>query len=137
MVQKIKIDLCSLVRKLGYNIADNGAYSDSLPRLQARLGAYNRMDAFDTRIDNITMVIDIFSKYKGEKEILDIAENITNHIQELKTDNSNIIYIMQKDLKILDDNSTGVIKKHGVLIYTFLLSSTVEEEDTTDDTGGN
>lgn len=137
MVQKIKTDLCSLVRKLGYNIADNGAYSDSLPRLQTRLGAYNRMDAFDTRIDNIKIVIDIFSKYKGEKEILDIAENITNHIQELKSDNSNIIYIMQKDLKILDDNSTGPIKKHGVLIYLFLLSSNVEEEGTTDDTGGN
>ena len=130
MVQRIKKDLCSLVKELGYNITDNGAYVENFPWLMARLGAYKRMDSFDTRVDSITIVIDIFSKYKGEKEILDITENITNHIQELKTDNPAIIYISQRDLKILDDNKTGLLKKHGVLSYVFLLSSKINEEDT-------
>ena len=135
MVQKIKTDLCSLVRGLGYNITDNGAYVENFPWLMARLSGHNRADAFDTRTDAITITIDIFSKYKGEKEILDIAENISDHIGELKNDNSNIMYVMQKDLKILDDNKTGPVKKHGVLTYWFLLSSNKEEQ--TDDTTGD
>ena len=139
MVQRLKTDLCSLVRELGYNITDNGAYVENFPWLMVRLGAYSREDIMDARIDNITLIIDVFSKYKGEKEILDIAENITNHIQEIKTDNPSIIFIWQKDLKILDDNSTGPVKKHGVLAYSFLLSSTLGEdkEDETDDTSGS
>ena len=136
MVQKIKTDLCSLVRGLGYNIVDNGAYIDGFPQLMARLGAYSRNDLMDTRIDNVSIVIDIFSKYKGEKEILGIAENITNHIQEMKNNNDKIIYISQKDLKILDDNSTGPMKKHGVLVYRFLLSSSLGQEDDNNDTSG-
>lgn len=137
MVQKIKTDLCSLVRELGYNITDNGAYVENFPWLMVRLGAYNRADAANVRIDSITLIIDIFSKYKGEKEILDIVENITDNIWNLKKDNPKLMYVMQKDLKILDDNATGPIKKHGVLTYQFLLSSTIGEEDTADDTSGD
>ena len=137
MVQKIKTDLCSLVRELGYNITDNGAYVENFPWLMVRLGAYSRADAVNVRIDNITLIIDIFSKYKGEKEILDIVENITNNIWNLKKDNPKLMYVMQEDLKILDDNVTGPVKKHGVLTYQFLLSSTIGEEDATDDTSGD
>lgn len=136
MVQQLKTDLCSIVRELGYNITDNGAYVDNFPWLMVRLGGYNRADAADVRIDTITLVVDIFSKYKGEKEILDIVENITNNIWKLKDNNSNLIYVMQKDLKILDDNKTGPVKKHGVLTYWCLLSSSLGEEDA-DDTSGN
>ena len=102
----------------------------------ARLGGYSRMDAVNSRVDNITITIDIFSVYKGEKEILDIVENITNHIWDLKTDNPQIMYVAQRNLKILDDNKNGPIKKHGVVSYWFLLSSNTEEESA-DDTGGN
>lgn len=134
MVQKIKTDLCSLIKSLGYDITDNGAYVEKYPWLMARLGGYSRMDAVNSRVDNITITIDIFSVYKGEKEILDIVENITNHIWDLKTDNPQIMYVAQKNLKILDDNKNGPIKKHGVVSYWFLLSSNTEEESA-DDTG--
>ena len=83
MVQRIKTDLCSLVRELGYDITDNGAYVENFPWLMMRVGGHNRVDMFDTRIDAITLTIDIFSTYKGEKEILDIAENISNHIKQI------------------------------------------------------
>ena len=102
----------------------------------ARLGSYNRVDAFNTRIDTITIIIDIFSKYKGEKEILDIVENISNHIQSLRTNNTDIIFISQRDLKILDDNKTGPIKKHGIVSYSFLLSKELEEAEPNDTIGG-
>ena len=136
MVQKVKIELCSLIRQLGYNITDNGAYVENFPWLMARLNGHNRVDTMDMRIDDIYITIDIFSKYKGEKEILDIVENITNHIQKIRKDNPEITYIAQYDLKVLDDNKTGPVKKHGVLTYEFLLSSTLKE-DATDDTEGN
>lgn len=136
MVQKLKTDLCSLVKSLGYNITDNGAYVENFPWLMVRLGAYQRLDVRDVRTDAITLVIDIFSKYKGEKEILDIAQNITDHIWSLRENNPAIMFVSQKDLKILDDNKTGVVKKHAVLAYQFLLSSSIEEE-TTNDTSGD
>lgn len=136
MVQKMKTELCSLVRELGYNITDNGAYVEKFPWLMVRLGNHTRIETFDTRIDGITLTIDIFSKYKGEKEILDIVEDITNHIQKIRKDNPEVMYIAQKSLKILDDNKTGIVKKHGVLSYQFLLSSN-PEEDENDDTEGD
>ena len=136
MVQKIKTKLCSLVRSLGYNITDNGAYVENFPWLMARLSNHKRVDTRDTRIDNISITIDIFSKYKGEKEILDIVENITNNIQTMRKENPEIMYISQASLKILDDNKTGIVKKHGVLTYHYLLSSN-PEEDATDDTEGH
>lgn len=136
MVQKMKTELCSLVRELGYNITDNSAYVEKFPWLMVRLSNHSRVETFDTRIDSITLTIDIFSKYKGEKEILDIVEDITNHIQTIRKDNPEVMYIAQKSLKILDDNKTGIVKKHGVLSYQFLLSSN-PEEDENDDTEGD
>ena len=137
MVEKIKTKLCGLIKQLGYNITDNGAYVENFPWLMARLNGYNRIDTIDTRIEEIYITIDIFSKYKGEKEILTIVEDINNHLQEIRRDNAEIIYISQYDLKILDDNKTGPVKKHGVLTYQFILSSNLMEEDATDDTEGN
>lgn len=135
MVQKLKTDLCALVKSLGYNITDNGAYVEKFPWLMARLGAYQRIDMRDVRADAITIVIDIFSTYKGEKEILDIAEHITNHIWELRNDNPAIMFVAQKDLKIIDDNKTGPVKKHAILSYQFFLSTTLGEEDANGSSG--
>lgn len=137
MVQRVKSDLCSLVRQLGYNITDNGAYQEKYPWLLLRTSKHTHTDTATTRTDNLVLIIDIYSTYKGEKEILDIVENITNHIWELKTNNPNIMYINQRDLKIIDDNTKGPLKKHGIVYYTFLLSSSIGEEDNTDDTTGN
>ncbi len=138
MVEKIKTKLCGLIKQLGYNITDNGAYVENFPWLMARVSSHSRTDTIDTRIDAVAITIDIFSKYKGEKEILTITEDIANHIQKIRTDNPEVMFIAQRDLKILDDNKTGPVKKHGVLTYQFILSSTLpEEEDATDDTEGN
>lgn len=137
MVQKIKTELCSLVRELGYNITDNGAYVENFPWLMARVTSHSRADTLDVRTDVVAITIDIFSKYKGEKEILEITENIANHIQSIRENNPEIMYIAQRNLKILDDNKTGPVKKHGVLTYQFILSSNLVEEDATDDTEGN
>ena len=101
MVEKIKTKLCGLIKQLGYNITDNGAYVENFPWLMARLNGYNRIDTIDTRIEEIYITIDIFSKYKGEKEILTIVEDINNHLQEIRRDNAEIIYISQYDFFII------------------------------------
>jgi len=137
MIQKIKTDLCNLVRSLGYNITDNGAYVENFPWLMLRVSSNHNYRTTTTIENDLTLIIDIFSIYKGEKEILDIVSNITNHIWELKENNPNIIYINQRDLKIIDDKATGPVKKHGIVYYTFSLSSSIGEEDNTDDTTGN
>ena len=129
MVQRIKTDLCSLVKGLGYNITDNGAYVEKFPWLMLRVSRHNNYRTATTIENEITLIIDIFSIYKGEKEILDIVSNITNHIWQLKDNNPDIIYISQKDLKIIDDTTTGPVKKHGVVYYSFTLSSSIGEED--------
>lgn len=133
MVQKIKTELYNLIKKeLNYNIVDNGAYADGFPRLRMRVNTHQRMDTLDMRIENITIVIDIFSEYKGEKEILEITENITDNLYKIKQKYKNIMYAFQRDLKILEDHSTGVLKMHGVLIYNFVCTGPIIEEEEDD-----
>ena len=83
----------------------------------------------DIRYDNITYTLDIFSTYSGEKELLEIIENIGNHLIALRQNNSSIMYIQQKNCKILDDNKKGPVKKHAVIEYKFTCATGLEEED--------
>ena len=121
-------------RMTAYTATDGFVYDYAIPRENGEHLYVKYL--YLTRFDSITLTIDIFSKYKGEKEILDIVEDITNHIQTIRKDNPEVMYIAQKGLKILDDNKTGIVKKHGVLSYQFLLSSN-PEEDENDDTEGD
>lgn len=134
MLSKLKSQFYDLIKHLGYNITDNGEYKQNFPWLMLRTNGGNRINNFDLRIENITLVLDIFSTYQGEKEILDIVENIGNHLNELKKNNLDIVYLEQKNIKIIDDKTTGPIKKHGVITYNFLLTSGLEdfEEDEED-----
>ena len=137
MIQEIKTELCSLIRGLGYNITDNGAYVENFPWLMLRTGRHNHNRSRDTRTEDIVLIIDIFSKYKGEKEILEITENITNHIWELKETIPGLVYVNQRDLKIIDDKATGPVKKHGIVYYSFLISLPIGEEENGNDTTGD
>lgn len=129
MVSRIKTQLYDLITGLGYRVADNRNNQEALPWLLIRTGGHNRMDMFDLRYDIITINIDIFSGYSGEKEILDIAEHISNHLAEIRAQNETIMYAEQKTCKILDDNKTGPVRKHGVLSYRFLCSVGLEDKE--------
>jgi len=80
MIQKIKTNLCALARSLGYSITDTNLYKEDFPWLMVRTGYHTSQETLDTRLENIDVIIDIFSIYKGEKEILNIVSNLTNHI---------------------------------------------------------
>ena len=64
----------------------------------------------------IKFKIDIFSDYEGEKEILEMEQDIFNHIEKLY-DNEFVTYVRESGFRIMDDKSTGVTRKHAVLYY--------------------
>ena len=129
LITDIKKDLYQLITELGYYVADNRQTAkDQWPWLLIRLNGHNRRDAIGVRYDNITLTVDIFSKYNGEKEIIEIIENISNHIQQLRKNNDNIIYIEQATGKIIDDSASGPIRKHGVVSYKFTCAIPMEDE---------
>lgn len=121
MLTKLKTQFYSLIKNLGYNITDNAEYKEQFPWLMLRTNGYQTMNSFNVNISSAVLVLDIFSTYSGEKEIIEIVENIGEHLKELQDNNSEIMFAYQKTMKILDDKSTGPVRKHGVVVYEFLL----------------
>ena len=129
MVSKIKTQLYDLITGLGYYVADNRQDTkDQWPWLLIRLNGHNRKETASIRYDNITLTVDIFSKYSGEKEIVEMIENISNNIQQLRKNNDDIMYIEQTTSKIMDDNKSGPIRKHGITSYKFTCAVPMEDE---------
>lgn len=121
MLANLKSQFYSLIKGLGYNITDNAEYKEQFPWLMLRTNGYRTMNSFNVNISSAVLVLDIFSTYSGEKEIIEIVENIGEHLKELQDNNPDIMFAYQKTLKILDDKSTGPLRKHGVATYEFLL----------------
>ena len=121
MLANLKSQFYSLIKGLGYNITDNAEYKEQFPWLMLRTNGYRTMNSFNVNISSAILVLDIFSTYSGEKEIIEIVENIGEHLKELQDNNPDIMFAYQKTLKILDDKSTGPVRKHGVVTYEFLL----------------
>ena len=130
MLANLKSQFYSLIKGLGYNITDNAEYKEQFPWLMLRTNGYRTMNSFNVNISSAVLVLDIFSTYSGEKEIIEIVENIGEHLKELQDNNPDIMFAYQKSLKILDDKSTGPLRKHGVVVYEFLFGygiATAEE----------
>ena len=121
MLANLKSQFYSLIKGLGYNITDNAEYKEQFPWLMLRTNGYRTMNSFNVNISSAVLVLEIFSTYSGEKEIIEIVENIGEHLKELQDNNPDIMFAYQKTLKILDDKSTGPVRKHGVVTYEFLL----------------
>ena len=121
MLYKLKTQFYSLLKELGYNITDSAEYKENFPWLMLRTDGYTAFRSFSTNISNITLTLDIFSTYCGEKEIIEIADDIESHLSEMRQDNPEVLYCYQKTMKILDDKSTGPVRKHGIITYEFLM----------------
>lgn len=121
MLANLKTQLYSLIKGLGYNITDNAEYKEQFPWLMLRTNGYRTMNSFNVNISSAVLVLDIFSTYSGEKEIIEIVEDIGEHLKELQDNNPEVMFAYQKTMKILDDKSTGPVRKHGVVVYEFLL----------------
>lgn len=121
MLYKLKTQFYSLLKELGYNITDSAEYKENFPWLMLRTDGYTAFRSFNTNVSNITLTLDIFSTYCGEKEIIEIADDIESHLSEMRQDNPEVLYCYQKTMKILDDKSTGPVRKHGIITYEFLM----------------
>lgn len=137
MLTAIKEQFYNLLKSLGYKVTDNGTYKEDFPWLMLTTGNYQSSVSLDIKYDVITLKLDIFSTYNGEKEIIQISENIVNHLQDLRKNNPDITAITQKKMTIIGDKDTGPVRKHGILIYQFLITSGLDLEDNNDDTTGD
>lgn len=137
MLTAIKEQFYNLLKSLGYKVTDNGTYKEDFPWLMLTTGNYQSSVSLDIRYDVITLKLDIFSTYNGEKEIIQISENIVNHLQDLRKNNPDITAITQKKMTIIGDKETGPVRKHGILTYQFLVTSGLDLEDNNDDTTGD
>lgn len=138
MLEKIKTQFLQLIKNLGYNCTDNGTYQENFPWIMIRTGGYQSAVSFDIRYDIVTIIVDVFSQYNGEKEIILINEDILNHLQDLRATCPEITAAGLNSMVVLGDKETGPVRKHGVLSYKFILTSgLLEEEDdeTTSQTG--
>ena len=129
MISKIKIELYNLIKGLGYNITDNGDFREDFPWLMLKTSGASAFQTLDTTYMTIVFSLDIFSTYSGEKEILTIIDNITSHLNNLLKIDKSITYIQQTSTKILGDKTTGPVRKHGIVNYSIIVASPVEEED--------
>ena len=133
MTIKIKEKVYKVIKDLGYNITDNGDYVENFPWLMLKLQNDQVFFTPDTRYHRVVLALDIFSTYAGEKEILTIVSDITNHLQNLQTEMPELLYHYQRACKILDDKSTGPIRKHGIVNYEFILGEGLIEEEAPED----
>lgn len=138
MLAQLKSQFYSLIKEKGYNITDNAEYREKFPWLMLRTNGYQVLNSFNMKMSNATLVLDIFSQYFGEKEIIEIVEDIQELLMELQNTNPAILFAYQKSLKILDDKATGPVRKHGVVVYEFLMGHGLEipEEVLPDDNVG-
>ena len=128
MVSEVKKQLIALLKRLGYNVGDGGQYKEEFPWLIVKTSGYNRAETYDLSLRTISLTVDIFSNYNGEREILEIIENIGDNIAEIKNNNPAVLNIIQHQCRIIGDKSTGPVRKHGIITYTFVMAVGAKED---------
>ena len=123
MLNEVKTQVYQLIKNLGYNITDNGTYKENFPWLMLKTTGHTLRTSLDLRYDVITFNLDIFSTYAGEEEIINIVDNIANHLDDLRGVNPNITAIAQTAMKIIPDKETGPVRKHGIVTYRIMLTA--------------
>ena len=130
MVEQLKSNIYQKVIDAGYHISDRPNLEEKYPWLIFRLSNLQKTKFLKVRYTSVNFTFDIFSLYNGEKEILSIENELTNIVEKIAEENSEIMGVALKNFKILDDKSQGPVMKHGILVYQFILSTeeTLDEE---------
>lgn len=95
-------------------VSDYRNKRDKFPYMLLTTSNTDRSIYKNSKENNIYFTIDIFSNYKGEKEIYELVEKIDNQVSLLMA-LDNVMAIDQDTFLILDDKDPDI--KHGVLIY--------------------
>ena len=130
MIATIKKQFYNLLTEdLKYTVADNpyATKERTFPYVMLTL-QNNKRDVYkNSYLYTIKFKIDIFSSYSGEDEILQMEEEIFNKSNQLY-ENEFVTYVRQSAFRIVDDKSTGSLRKHGVITYTILCAGGIEED---------
>ena len=121
MINKIKDKLFEVLSSNYENqIVDNAAAVEEgdYPRIQIRLSTVTRDKYQGTFQYTIRYQIHIFSDYDGEKEILNMESEIFDALEQFY-EIDGVTYARESGFRILDDKSTGVFRKHGIISLTF------------------
>ena len=119
-----------LANELKYNVTDNPYNNEekSFPCVFLTLQNTHRARLKDTYIYTIKFKIDIFSDYNGEKEILDMEQAIFEKSEKLY-ENPYVSYLEENAFRIIDDKSTGVLRKHGIISYTIYSGGGIADDE--------
>ena len=131
MIAKIKKQFYEiLANDLQYKVADNPYTSKerTFPYVMLTLQNTQRDVYNNNFVYNIKFKVDIFSDYSGEEEILQMEGAIFNKLSKLY-ENEFVTYVRQSAFRIIDDKSTGSLKKHGIITYTILCAGGMEDDD--------
>ena len=126
MVEQLKQVFCTALSENNIDLRDTKNFAEAFPQVFLRTSNIKRIYYQGVSAINVSFTLDLFSKYSGEKEILDLEQQISTIAHNLVDTNDFIMGMGLRSCLIQDDDSTGINIKHGILIYDFVLAEVLE-----------
>lgn len=126
MVERLKQVFCTALSENNVDLRDTKNFAEVFPQVFLRTSNIKRIYYQGVSAINVSFTLDLFSKYSGEKEILDLEQQISTIARNLVDTNDFIMGMGLRSCLIQDDDSTGINIKHGILIYDFVLAEVLE-----------
>lgn len=126
MVERLKQVFYTALSENNIDLRDTKNFAEVFPQVFLRTSNIKRIYYQGISAINVSFTLDLFSKYSGEKEILDLEQEISTIARNLVDTNDFIMGMGLRSCLIQDDNSTGINIKHGILIYDFVLAEVLE-----------
>ena len=124
MIIDVKTKFYNIIKDLGCAIYDNPYAIDGerrhLPYCQIRTNNIKRTMFQQNFINAVEFKVDMWSKYSGEKEILEMEKKIAESLEKLY-ELDPVVFVIEKSFRILDDKSTGAVMKHAIAVYDIAL----------------
>lgn len=126
MVERLKQAFYTALSENNIDLRDTKNFAEAFPQVFLRTSNIKRIYYQGISAINVSFTLDLFSKYSGEKEILDLEQEISTIARNLVDTNDFIMGMGLRSCLIQDDDSTGINIKHGILIYDFVLAEVLE-----------
>ena len=126
MVERLKQVFYTALSENNIDLRDTKNFAEAFPQVFLRTSNIKRIYYQGVSAINVSFTLDLFSKYSGEKEILDLEQEISTIARNLVDANDFIMGMGLRSCLIQDDDSTGINIKHGILIYDFVLAEVLE-----------
>lgn len=126
MVERLKQVFYTALSENNIDLRDTKNFAEVFPQVFLRTSNIKRVYYQGISAINVSFTLDLFSKYAGEKEILDLEQQISTIARNLVDTNDFIMGMGLRSCLIQDDDSTGINIKHGILIYDFVLAEVLE-----------